>query len=100
MNGKLNITVTIEGVQLPLTVTSTDEEKIYRDAATQVQDLLRKLREAYSELTDKHYYAMAMLNSAASAIRAKNRTETKPFVDVINDLNAEMDYILNTDKKK
>ena len=45
MERKQNITVSIEGIQLPLTVKTEEEEKIYRDAASMIQDRLQKLRD-------------------------------------------------------
>ena len=55
MNEKLNINVTIEGIQLPIPVSNTEEEKMYRDAASLIQNRLRKLRDAYPSLPNEKY---------------------------------------------
>lgn len=94
MDGKLNINVNIEGVQLPLTVSDIEEEKIYRDAAISIQDRLRKLRDTYSDLPGKYYYVMAMLLTAVNAARTEKKTDTKPFVEMMDDLSAEIDKAL------
>lgn len=94
-NGKLNITVTVEGIQLPMTVSSTDEEKVYRDAASLIQNRLRKLRDTYPSLpSEKYYYVMAMLNTAVDNVRAQDRLDTAPFMEMINDLNTELDKVI------
>lgn len=94
MERKQNITVTIEGIQLPLTVKTEEEEKIYRDAASMIQDRLQKLRDLYPTLpNEKYYYAMVMLNTAADAVRASNRANMEPVLDIINDLNKDIEAI-------
>lgn len=94
MERKQNITVSIEGIQLPLTVKTEEEEKIYRDAASMIQDRLQKLRDLYPTLpNEKYYYAMVMLNTAADAVRASNRANMGPLLDIINDLNKDIEAI-------
>lgn len=94
MERRQNITVTIEGIQLPLTVKTEEEEKIYRDAASMIQDRLQKLRDLYPTLpNEKYYYAMVMLNTAADAVRATNRANMGPVLDIINDLNKDIEAI-------
>ena len=94
MERRQNITVYIEGIQLPLTVKTEEEEKIYRDAASMIQDRLQKLRDLYPTLpNEKYYYAMVMLNTAADAVRASNRANMGPLLDIINDLNKDIEAI-------
>ena len=94
MERRQNITVSIEGIQLPLTVKTEEEEKIYRDAASMIQDRLQKLRDLYPTLpNEKYYYAMVMLNTAADAVKASNRANMGPLLDIINDLNKDIEAI-------
>ena len=87
MANKLNINVIIEGIQLPLQVQSPEEEKIYRDAASNIQHRIQRLRDAYPHLpNDKFYYVMAMLNTAVEAVKASDRTDTQPYVEMMHDL--------------
>ncbi len=95
MDKRLNINVTIEGIRLPLTVANTEEEKVYRDAASLIQNRIKVLRDTYPALpNEKYYYAMAMLNTAVDAVRASNRTDSAPFMEAIKDLEAEMEAVL------
>ena len=94
MANKLNINVTIEGVQIPLQVSSPEEEKVYRDAASNIQHLVQRLRDAYPHLpNDKYYYVMAMLNTSVEAVKASNRIDTQPYKEMIQDLGKEIDSI-------
>lgn len=94
MAKKLNINVTIEDIQLPLQVATSDEEKVYRDAAATIQRRVQRLREAYPNLpNDKYYYVMAMLNTAVEAIKAAERIDTQPYVEMIHDIEKEMDSL-------
>ena len=92
MAKKLNIKVTIEDIQLPLQVSTPDEEKVYRDAAAMIQRRIQRLRDAYPHLpNDKYYYVMAMLNTAVEAVKAADRIDTQPYVEMIQDLEKLMD---------
>ena len=94
MAKKLNINVTIEDIQLPLQVATPDEEKVYRDAAATIQRRVQRLREAYPNLpNDKYYYVMAMLNTTVEAIKAAERIDTQPYVEMIHDIEKEMDSL-------
>lgn len=94
MAKKLNINVTIEDIQLPLQVATPDEEKVYRDAAATIQRRVQRLREAYPNLpNDRYYYVMAMLNTAVEAIKAAERIDTQPYVEMIHDIEKEMDSL-------
>ncbi len=95
MDRQQKITVTVEGIQLPLTVRSEEEEKMYRDAASMIQGRLQKVRELYPTLpNEKYYYAMVMLNTAADAVKAANRANTGPVMDVISDLDKEIEAVI------
>lgn len=94
MANKLNINVIIEGIQLPLQVQSPEEEKIYRDAASNIQHRIQRLRDAYPHLpNDKFYYVMAMLNTAVEAVKASDRTDTQPYVEMMHDLEKEIESL-------
>jgi hypothetical protein len=93
---KQNINVNIEGIDLPLSVSSPEEEKVYRDATILIQKRLRSLREFYPNLpSDKYYYAMAMLYTAVDAVRAENAASTEPFMTMMADLDHELQQALN-----
>ena len=94
MDRKLNISVSIEGIQLPLTVNNSEEEKIYRDAASSIQGKIHSLRSMYPNLkNDKYYYVMAMLNTAVESIRSNHRSDTQPLFDKLDKLEAEIDKV-------
>lgn len=91
-NRKLNISVSIEGIQLPLTVSNADEEKIYRNAASLIQNRIQKLRSLYPTLpNEKYYYVMAMLNTAVESVRSTNKNDTEPFTAMMEELTAEIE---------
>lgn len=94
VESKLNIKVNIEGIELPLTVNGSEEEKIYRDAAMLIQQRLRVLREKYPHLPDeKYYYAMVMLYTGVDAVNAAASASTEPYVQMIDDLLTEFSLL-------
>lgn len=99
VKSKLNIKVNIEGIELPLTVNGSEEEKVYRDAALLIQKRLQTLRERYPKLPDeKYYYAMVMLYTGVDAVNAASSASTEPYVQMIDDLMGE--FALLDEKKK
>lgn len=91
---KQNISVTIEDVVLPLTVSSAEEEKLYRDAASLIQNRVQRLREVYKNLpSDKYYYVMAMLNTSIDAVRTSNRSDNTPLLDMMSGIGKELDAL-------
>ena len=95
MDRKQNITLNVEGIQLPLSVKSEEEEKMYRDAASKIQERLQKVRELYPTLpNEKYYYAMVMLNISAEAVKAKETASIGPAMDVIKDLDKEIESLI------
>ncbi|MBQ0023753.1 MAG: cell division protein ZapA [Prevotellaceae bacterium] len=94
MAGKLNINVTIEDIPLPLQVSSPEEEKIYRDAASMIQHRVQRLRDAYPSLpSDKYYYVMALLNTAVESVKASNRQDTSPYIEMMADIEKELETL-------
>ena len=91
MANKLNINVSIEGIRLPLQVSTPEEEKMYRDAATTIQRRIQRLRDTYPDVpNDKTYYVMAMLNTAVEATKASYRADTQPYTDMMHDIEKEI----------
>lgn len=91
---KQNISVTIEDVVLPLSASNPEEEKLYRDAASLIQNRVQRLRDAYPNLpSDKYYYVMAMLNTSIEAVRAANRVDTTPYNEMMADIEKELDTL-------
>jgi len=91
---KQNIKVTIEDVTLPLTVSSPEEEKLYRDAASLIQARIQRLREVYKNLpSDKYYYIMAMFNTSVDAVRAADRVDNTPYNNMMADIEKELDTL-------
>lgn len=91
---KIQINVTIEDIKLPLTVSSEEEEKLYRDTASLIQNRIQRLREVYKNLpNDKYYYVMAMFNTVRDAVRAANEADTSEYDNMMSDIEKELDTI-------
>lgn len=92
---KLTIHVAIDGVTLPMTVTSADEEEIIRKAANNVNQLLIKVREKYSAVpNDRYYDVMVMLNSEVKALNAAKESDSAPVFEVLDDIEKDIDALL------
>ena len=88
------LNVNIEGVTLPMTVATTEDERIYRQAASLINTKLRTMRERYPSLpNDKYYYSMVLLNTTVEVLRAENKADFGPMLTLINELEAEIDKV-------
>lgn len=100
-NGRQNITVTVEGIQLPMTVADAAEEEVFRKAATEVQQRLRFLRKTYPGLpNDNYYYSMAMLLTAVDKIKMGINVDNSPIFNTLNRLQEEIDEVIDYKGKK
>ncbi|MCH5174744.1 MAG: cell division protein ZapA [Prevotellaceae bacterium] len=93
MAGKLDINVIIEGIRLPVQVSSPEEEKIYRDAGSAIQLRIQKLRDTYPNQPNMMYYAMAMLTTSVEAVRTANKADTQPYIDMMHDIEKEIETL-------
>ncbi|NLV52737.1 MAG: cell division protein ZapA [Bacteroidales bacterium] len=94
MANKLNVNVTIEGISLPLQVSTPEEEKVYRDAAVSIQRRIQRLRELYPTLpNEKYYYVMAMLNTSVEAIKTAEKADNQPYTDMMHDIEKEIESL-------
>ncbi len=94
MANKLNVKVVIEGIELPLTVPTAEEEKMYRDAAASIQRRIQRLRDTYPDMpNDKYYYVMAMLNTAFEAEKVSARANTEPYTEMMHDIEKEIESL-------
>ena len=91
MANGLTVNVNIDGITLPMTVKTTEDERIYREAASLVNNRLRAMRSRYQNVpTEAHYSAMVMLNLAVEALKSENKSDTTPIIDVIKGLESEI----------
>ena len=100
MERRQNITINIEGVQLPMAVNNEAEEEMYRQAANEVQTRLRFLRNTYPNLPSAtYYYAMAMLLTAVDKIKMGMNVDNSPIFDTLNFLQREIEGTINNKKR-
>ncbi|MBQ0142998.1 MAG: cell division protein ZapA [Prevotellaceae bacterium] len=94
MTKGLTVNVNIEGVTLPMTVKTTEDERIYRTAASLVNSRLRAMRDRYPSLpNDAYYYAMVLLNTTVDALRSGEKSDNTPLMDMMKDLSNEIDAV-------
>lgn len=92
----MQIRIQIEGVTIPLNVSTVEQEKMFRDAAVRIQQHLQQLRKRYPNVpSEQYYYAMAMLDNTIEVMQSQQRQDTAPFVKAIEQLGHDFDKALN-----
>lgn len=87
----LTVNVNIEGVSLPMTVSSVEDEARIRKAALMINNRLQGMREKFPTLpSDNYYYAMVLLNTTVDVLKLESKSDASPIMEVLDDLGTEI----------
>ncbi|MCQ2095931.1 MAG: cell division protein ZapA [Bacteroidaceae bacterium] len=87
----LTVNVNIEGATLPMTVASVEDEERVRKAATMVNSRLQAVRNRFPSVpNEKYYYYMVLLNTTVDALKAEQRTDIRPIMELLEGLSSEI----------
>ena len=89
----IRIHVLIGGERYPMIVKRTDEF-LYREAAKSINERLNVYRETYPDIGIVKYWAMTAYDLAFEVMTNKNRNDTQPYRDKLEELEKELDEIL------
>ena len=89
----IRIHVLIDGERYPMIVKRTDEF-LYREAAKSINERLNVYRETYPDIGIVKYWAMTAFDLAFEAMTYKNRNDTQPYRDKLEELEKELDKLL------
>lgn len=99
MERKQKIHIQVNGVVLPMLVSSADEEKRYRDAAKYINDSLRSVMQKYPEVPNEKYYtSIVMLDLARRGVEVSNASSIEPYKQSISELSAEISSALSSEE--
>ena len=90
----IRIHVLIDGERYPMVVKRTDEF-LYREVAKSINERLNVYRESYPDIGIAKHWAMTAYDFAFEAITYKNRNDTQPYRDKLEELGKELDKLLN-----
>ena len=95
MERKQKIHIQINGVDLPMLVSSTDEEKRYRDAAKYINDSLLAVKQKYPQVPNEKYYtSIVMLDLARKGVEISNAHSVEPYKKAVSELSSEIESAL------
>lgn len=90
MDDKIRINLRIDNELYPLTIKRIEEER-YRAAAKQVDDFIRKYRRMFSQESEKVHLVLTALELALINHSQKDKNDTQPFTDKLNQLMNDLD---------
>lgn len=99
MDDKLTITLWINDQQYRMLIPREDEY-LYREAAKQIQERINKFRRLDPGASAERIFSMAAFEISYENISMKDRNDTKPYIDKIQQWSEEMDECLNEDMKR
>lgn len=89
----IRIHVLIDGERYPMIVKRTDEF-LYRKAAKSINERLNVYRETYPDIGIAKHWAMTAFDLAFEAMTYKNRNDTQPYRDKLEELGKQLDEYL------
>lgn len=97
--GKINIRLHIYDTEIPVRV-PRNEEAFYRRGGTLINELLNAYNASFkTHKSDKEINYYVMIDLALRLEKELDRNDTKPFVDILSQLTAEIEETLKQSEK-
>ena len=93
MDKLMKIHLLIDNERYPLTIPREDE-KLYRDAAKQIDNKLNKYRSTFPDFSPSKYWAMVALELAFENTSLKDKNDTQPYTEKIKELTKDIESII------
>ena len=90
----MKINLLIDCQRYPLNIRREDEQ-LYRDAAKLIDKTLNKYRSWKPEMGANNHRAMAALELAFNLMTMKDKNETKPYLEKLEELTKELDNYIS-----
>ena len=90
----MKINLLIDNQRYPLNIPREDEIR-YRDAAKIINNTLNKYRSMWPDLSVSNHWAMAALELAFNLMTMKDKNETKPYLEKLEELTKELDNYIS-----
>lgn len=94
MDDMMKINLLIDCQRYPLNIRREDE-LLYRDAAKLIDKTLNKYRNWRPELSAGQHWAMAALELAYAYISNKDKNDTQPYLNKLEELTEELDKYIS-----
>jgi cell division protein ZapA len=72
-----------------------EDEILYREAAKLIDKTLNKYRKWMPDLDSNKHWAMAALELAFNNVSNKDKNDTKPYVEKLEELTKELDSFIS-----
>ena len=89
----MKIHLQIDCQQYPLNIRREDEQ-LYRDAAKLINNKLNKYRSHMPDMDSNKHWAMAAFEIAFENISMKDRNDTKPYMEKLEELTKILDIYI------
>ena len=90
----MRITLLIDCQRYPLNIRREDEI-LYREAAKLIDKTLNKYRNWMPVLDSNKHWAMAALELAFNNVATKDKNDTKPYLEKLEELSKELESIIS-----
>lgn len=82
------------GSQIHHLVVNRTDEKIFRDAATYINEKFNQYRQRYQNQSNDKHTALTLIDMAVQILQNKENNDTQPFLQSMEQLTAEIEETL------
>ena len=90
----MKINLLIDCQRYPLNI-HREDEILYREAAKLIDKTFNKYRKWMPDLDSNNHWAMAALELAFNNVSNKDKNDTKPYVEKLEELTKELDSFIS-----
>jgi cell division protein ZapA len=98
MDNTLSINIKIDNRVYPLSV-NRDDEKRYRDAAKELNELIHSFRNDYPDKDSQDVIAMTAFQVVFTSLSEKEKADQSPLIDDLKDIRDDIDDFLEQKNK-
>lgn len=91
---KLSIKLNLADRYYPLKIDARDEERIRRSGKL-INDKILQYKQRYTDKDNQDFLAMAALQFVIKYLEVEDKTDQKPILDDLKEINEELNEILN-----
>lgn len=82
------------GSQIHHLVVNRNDEKIFRDAATYINEKFNQYRQRYQNQSNDKHTALTLIDMAVQILQNKENNDTQPFLQSMEQLTTELEETL------
>jgi len=99
MDDKMKIQLLVDNERYPLVINRKDEY-LWRDAAKQINNRLKEIRVKWPQKSSHEHWVMTAITLAYENISMKDRNDTAPYLEKLQELTREIEQHISNKEEE